>query len=288
VKGAQACYASCVSWVLRAVLLLAAVMPLFAATALHPAWWQTLIAAAIGSALGQLAARFTRGRRIAQAAVIVVALGLLGVTAVWTFRGRSHDEAVLPSGFLVVKSPSLSWDDVHAIQTLVPAAEFVVPYLHSNHQLASEDQNWNTSVVGTTPDYLALMDWHLAAGEPLDASRFKVVLLGDTVAKRLFGAASPIGGTVRIDSMPFEVIGVLARHGSTAQGQDLDDVALISVETYMQKISGGLARRFDGLLFISPKSRDELDRLEADVRSLLHDRHLAAQGNDDDVVIRRL
>ena len=269
------------------MLLLAATLPVFAATAFHPVWWQIFLAAAIGSALGQLAVRFTRGRRIATWAVIVVAVAIVGVTAGWTLRRGSHDVAALPTGMLVVKGPTLTWDDVHAIES-VPEVEFAVPYLHSNHQVASEDQNWNTIVVGTTPDYFALVEWHLAAGEPLDASKFKVVLLGQTVARQLFGTNNPIGGTVRIEGTPYEVIGVLSRRGMTEQGQDLDDLVVMSVETYGQKIARGLPRRVQGSLFVSPKSRGELDRLETDVRSLLHDRHLVAPGADDDVEIRRI
>ena len=86
-------------------MLLAATMPVFAATQFHPLWWQILIAAAIGSALGQLAVRATRGRRIAQWVVTVVAVGILGVSAGWMFRRGVQGAAALPGGILVVRAP---------------------------------------------------------------------------------------------------------------------------------------------------------------------------------------
>lgn len=274
------------TWVLRGLLLLAATVPVFAATAFHPVWWQIFIAAAIGSALGQLAVRFVRGR--VRWVVVVVAVAVLGVSVGYTFRRGSRDVATFPTGMLVVKSKSLTWDDVHAIQASA-TVELAVPYLSSTQQVTSDDQNWNTIVAGTTPDYFTLMDWRLAAGEPLDASKFKVVLLGETVARQLFGRSSAVGQTIRIRGVPFEVIGVLAHRGITEIGQDLDDVVLMSVETYQAKISGSVAHLVRGILFVSPKSRGELDRLEAEVRSLLHDRHLLGPGDDDDdLMIRRL
>src|SRR5690242_18730965 len=174
--------------------MLAAVTPLFAAAAFHPAWWQILLAALVGSALGQLAIRLTCGRRFAAWAVMGVAAILAGVAGAWSLvHATRHAKAPLYN-FLVVRPktaalPSLTWDDVHAIQTLIPSVELAVPYLHKAIMLTGADSNWQTEVVGTTPDYFALRSMRIAAGDRFDAnSDAKVVVLGDTVVAQLYGA----------------------------------------------------------------------------------------------------
>jgi putative ABC transport system permease protein len=265
------------------LLLLASVTPLYAATAFHPAWWQTLLAAAIGSGLGQLAVRMTPGRRIAQWTIVIVAALVIAVAAAWMFRRPGAHQEPAGDGFLAVRS--VTPDDIRAIKTELASVDLAVPYLHTSQQLVSEDRNWNTQLVGTTPDYFDLMALHLAAGERFEPAANKVVVLGDTVVTQLYGAAqNPVGQVVRIRSVPFEVIGVLAHRGTSPQGQDLDDVAIMPLETYSAKISGSL--RFDGMLLISPTSPGELAGVAESVRSLLRERHRLAPGAEDDFAIR--
>lgn len=279
------------SFALRALLLLASVVPVFAATAFQPSWWQIALAAMVGSALGQVAVRATRGRRIAQWSVAVVAVIVFGVGASWTLRRGAPVDDESGTTLLVVRSSaggssSLTWDDVRAIQTTIPSVELAVPYLHKAVMLASGDQNWNTQVVGTTPDYFDLMGLHLATGDRFGTSASdKVVVLGDTVVARLYGAGkSPVGEVVRLRSLPFTIVGVLAHRGTSSGGQDLDDVALVPVEVYGAKID--VMPGFRGAVFVSARSRDELARVEAEVRSLLRDRHRLGPGDDDDFMLR--
>ena len=78
--------------------------------------------------------------------------------------------------------PTLTWDDLKAIQTEVPTVRYAAPYLRSTSQVLSEDQNWTTQVGGTTPDYFEIRDWPMADGRgftdsDVDAGT-KVVILG--------------------------------------------------------------------------------------------------------------
>ncbi len=109
-------------------MLLAAVTPLFVATGFRPAWWQTLAAAAFGSALGQLAVWLTRERRVVQWAVAGVAASVVVVAAAWPFVHSARREASSGPAVLVVSGETLTWDDLHAMQTLVPSVERAVPY----------------------------------------------------------------------------------------------------------------------------------------------------------------
>src|SRR5690242_4810150 len=86
--------------------------------------------------------------------------------------------------------PTLTWDDMRAIQNEVPTARYVAPALRSNAQVISEDQNWSTQVTGTTPDYFAIRTWPMAKGAAFTSSDVeagaKTVVLGQTVAEKLF------------------------------------------------------------------------------------------------------
>ena len=174
--------------------------------------------------------------------------------------------------------PTLTWDDLRAIQTEVPSVRYAAPSLRSTAQILSEDQNWTTSVTGTTPEFFEIRSWSMASGSAFTQSDVdggtKVVVLGQTVVDQLFGTtADPVGQVVRIRNVPFQVVGVLARKGQSAMGQDYDDTALIPVSTFQAKIQGGLQKFIPGVIMISALSAAATDRAERDVQALLRDRH---------------
>jgi putative ABC transport system permease protein len=189
--------------------------------------------------------------------------------------------------------PTLTWDDLRAIQTQVSSVKLAAPLLRTNTSVVSEDQNWTTQVGGTTPEYLELRSWPIAQGRTLSASDIesttKVVLLGRTVVEKLFGASSdPIGQAVRINNVPFEVIGVLSSKGQSSTGQDYDDTALIPASTFRTKIQGGLKNYLSGTIFVQATPSAGTTRAQAEVTDLLRDRHRIGQGIDDDFSIRNL
>jgi len=102
--------------------------------------------------------------------------------------------------------PTLTWDDLKAIQTEVTSVKSAAPVLRSSAQLVSEDQNWTTTVQGTTPSYFEIRTWSIANGSGLTQSDIeggtKVIVLGQTVASRLFGPGDPVGQVVRIKNTP--------------------------------------------------------------------------------------
>src|SRR5262249_39435135 len=116
--------------------------------------------------------------------------------------------------------PTLTWEDLDAIRTQVPSIRWAAPQMQARTQVASEEQNWSTQVVGTSPEFFQIRSWKLAKGvafgQPeLDGSA-KVCVLGDTVADKLFGeGVDPVGQAVRIKNVPFTVIGVLSDKGQS-------------------------------------------------------------------------
>jgi putative ABC transport system permease protein len=188
--------------------------------------------------------------------------------------------------------PTLTWDDLAAIRREAPAVKYAAAQLRSNAQLMSDDQNWATQVSGTSPEYFEIRNWKVERGRGLlDSdleSSSKVVVLGQTVVDKLYGAVDPIGQTVRIKNIPFEVVGVLERKGQSTMGQDYDDCAFVPQTTFGTKIQGGLQKYLAGTIFLGATSADATQRAETQVSDLLRDRHHLAPGADDDFSIRNL
>ncbi|HXU69477.1 MAG TPA: ABC transporter permease [Polyangia bacterium] len=188
--------------------------------------------------------------------------------------------------------PTLTWDDMRAIQNEVSTVKYVAPVLRSQSQVMSEDQNWSTSVQGTSPEYFAIRSWPVSSGAAIQDSDVeagaKVAVLGQTVVDKLFGANSdPVGQMVRIKNIPFQVIGVLAKKGQSAMGQDYDDAVLVPYTTFGSKIQGGLKNYIAGAVMIGATSPADTSRAEIQITNLLRDRHHIT-GTDDDFFIRNL
>jgi putative ABC transport system permease protein len=189
--------------------------------------------------------------------------------------------------------PTLTWDDLRAIQTEISTVRRAAPSMRSIAQVLSEDQNWTTQVFGTTPEYFAIRSWALARGSLLTQSDVdggtKSAVLGQTVAEKLFGAsANPVGQVIRVKNVPFTVVGVLEKKGQSQWGQDYDDVAVVPVTTFQQKIQGGLGNYISGSIMVSATGAGDTGRAESQIRGLLRDRHHLQPGAEDDFSIRNL
>jgi putative ABC transport system permease protein len=188
---------------------------------------------------------------------------------------------------------SLTWADLQAIQNEIPSVKYAAPMLRSSAQVVSEEQNWNTQIVGTTSAFFGIRQWSASRGSLLsptdDQSRAKMAVLGQTVVDHLFGpGVDPVGRSVRIRGVPFMVQGVLARKGQSSTGQDNDDGIYIPVKTFQTTIQGGLGTFITGPLLVGTGSPEATARAERQVGALLRDRHRIAPGGADDFSIRNL
>jgi putative ABC transport system permease protein len=190
-------------------------------------------------------------------------------------------------------APTLTWDDLRAIQReLQSTVQYAAPVLRSNGQILGEDQNWATSITGTTPEYFLIRNWKPSDGSVITDSDVeggtKVVVLGATVAEKLFGAGvNPVGSTVRIKNNPFQVVGVLEKKGQSPTGQDYDDAVFVPRSTFQAKIQGGLQKYISGTVFIGAAS-GAVNRAEDQITALLRDRHHLADNAPDDFSIRNM
>jgi putative ABC transport system permease protein len=132
--------------------------------------------------------------------------------------------------------------DVIAIRREVSGIAALAPAAQKQALVVSGNRNWNTQVVGTTPDYLEVRSYTMASGRAFTESEATsgraVVILGQTVRQELFGARDPIGQQVRVGRVPAEVIGLLSAKGQAAMGQNQDDIVLMPLATFQRRVAG--------------------------------------------------
>ena len=188
--------------------------------------------------------------------VMIGVAAVITMLALGTGAKRSMEETLssLGTNLLMVRAPFRSrgvsmgtqgptrfnFADLEALKR-IESVEYAVPYVSSRVQAVYQNRNWNTSVTGTSVDYLKLRDVQMASGRFFtaaeDNSRAKVAILGGTVAKELFGDENPIGKWVRLNRINFQVIGMLPEQGA-AGWRNLDDQIMMPVKTAMYRLSG--------------------------------------------------
>jgi putative ABC transport system permease protein len=161
--------------------------------------------------------------------------------------------------------------------------------VQTSTQVVWENNNWFTQVMGTEPSYFTVRSWTFAAGGPFDSSDLEreanVAVIGESVRRKLFGVVNPIGQVIRIKSLPFRVIGVLAPKGSSGFGQDQDDVIMVPLTTEQRKIVGITWLNW---IFVNASSPETSDTVKADIIRLLRDRHKIESGGTDDFQVQSM
>ena len=154
--------------------------------------------------------------------------------------------------------------------------------------------NWAAPIYGVDLGWFEAREWEVARGrnfEPEEIARgAQVALLGETVAQTLFGSADPVGEDIRIRNVPLQIIGVMARKGQSAIGQDQDDVVFVPLVAARQRVLGRnyANARAIGSIYVKVREGESLNLAEEDVKSLLRQRHKLQPGQDDDFSIRNL
>ena len=188
------------------------------------------------------------------------------------------------------QTKSLVLADAKAIARECPSVSAAAPGTGTGQQVVYGNQNWATQVNGTEPQYFEVRNWPFASGTSFGeddvTQAATVAVLGDTVRKYLFGSANPIGETIRIGTLPFKVVGVLAPKGtSPGSGQDQDDVIFAPLTTVQKKLLGQEWIRW---IMVSAVSRDASYVAQRQIESLLRDRHKIRSGDPNDFIVRNL
>jgi len=203
---------------------------------------------------------------------------------------RTQGGVRLPQG----SSQTLSEDDAVAINQEIPEA-LAAPALRGAAQVVAGNANWSTQIYGTTPEYLRVRDWPLAAGRNFSATEMsgagKVCLLGATVARELFAGADPVDQVIRIKRVPFTVIGVLETKGQSLMGSDQDDIIVVPIGAARSRVLGAAAQarsRAVSTIWVKVADGHDTKAAEDEVRLLLRQRHRLQPGTDDDFSLRNL
>jgi putative ABC transport system permease protein len=181
--------------------------------------------------------------------------------------------------------------DARAIQRLVPGVKSVSPQLRSSIQLVIAGRNASTSAIGITPDYGVVSNITADSGRFIIDSDVRtaarVVVLGQTVAKKLFGSFDPVGQMVRVNRVPFMVVGLLESKGSSF-GQDNDDLALLPISTARQRLTTGTLQGPDDLhaLFVGFDDGVNLASAKKQLVKVMRDRYRVPKGEINPFTVR--
>ena len=182
---------------------------------------------------------------------------------------------------------TMTVEDTDAISREVPGVIAVSPEVRDREQVQANGLNWNTQILGESPEYLDIRDWPLEDGamftEQDVRGTAKVCVVGKTIVDQLFPSEDPVGKIVIIRNIPFKILGVLHPKGLSVMNTDQDDVVLIPYTSLMKRLS---KRTNISSIIVQSSAPDVSDRVQRDIADLLRQRHRLGQGRDDDFTIR--
>jgi len=241
----------------------------------------------------------TLGVVIGVAAVII--MQSLGAGATARITGEisslgSNMLVVLPGGPTrqmfgagMTSAPAFTPVDIEAIRREVSAVRYASAQDVRAIRAVFGEANRSTTLYGVEPEFFAVREWGVVEGRLLDAvdqrQAAKLCLLGHTVADDLFGAADPIGHTLRIHDASCEVIGVMQAKGVSTFGTDQDDVVFMPHSSFARRISG--SDRI-GTVVVSAVSERRASEAQAQIEELLRGRRRILPDEDDDFSVRDL
>jgi putative ABC transport system permease protein len=209
----------------------------------------------------------------------------LGSNVINVFPGsRSQGPARMEAG----SSSRFREEDVEAVRKEATALLYITPVARTQAQLKTGGQNWRTAVLGAYPEYLLIRQWPLALGAGFNASEergaAKVCVIGRTVADNLFGpGVDPTGMSLRINNLPFRVLGVLESKGQNSFGQDQDDIVLAPFSTVQKKILGNI---YVNSMMASAVSEAAMPEAALQITEILMRRLRLPPGTEPDFTVR--
>ena len=213
---------------------------------------------------------------------------------------------------------TLTTNDAQAIQRESMAVSEVSYLIRQSGQTEFGNQNWATQIQGISPNYPPMTNWRIDAGREItpddEASAALVVVIGQTVAKQLFGEQqNPVGALIQVKGVPLRVIGVLEGKGQTSYGQDQDDLVMIPFTTAERKVLGvaapsqaqtqlnwiypnppnpyGLTPHLAGYvnqIYVQAINSTDVQPAIVQVTEILARRHRIKPGDDNDFSVRNL
>jgi putative ABC transport system permease protein len=181
-------------------------------------------------------------------------------------------------------APTLTIDDANAIKNELKNVLGVSPEVRDRSQVMANGLNWNTVIMGESPDYPQIRNWNMSSGSMFTdqdvRSIAKVAVIGKTVADQLFPNENPLGKSIQIRNIPFKIVGILAPKGFNLFGQDQDDTVVVPYTSHMRRIT---SRTFLNSILVQAATTEGIDQVQADITDLLLQRR---HGHDQDFTVR--
>ena len=186
-------------------------------------------------------------------------------------------------------TPRFTFKDVAGIQKLTDTIARVSPSVNGQGQVVYGNKNWNTQIEGAGVDYAEMRATIPVVGRFFNDEevkmRHKVVILGPTVAKQLFGEANPVGETMKINLINFKVIGVLPSKGVAGGFHDQDDVVMIPVTTAMYRVLG---EQYINTIYAEVRSPGLMQAAQEEISNFIIKSHRITKDVEDSFEIRNM
>lgn len=216
---------------------------------------------------------------------IKASIASLGTNSIMIFPGAVNQGGVrMEAG----SSGNLKKEDSEAILARCPLVESVSPVVRTGAQIITGSQNWRTIVIGALTDYFSIRNLNVVSGTYFSSTderaAAKVCLVGQTVSVNLFGEGSdPIGQVIRINRIPFKIIGLLEKKGQNTFGQDQDDIIIAPFSTVQKRM---LSTTNLNQIIASAVSEEDIDGAKDEITLVLRERHKLPENVEDDFTVR--
>jgi len=209
----------------------------------------------------------------------------LGTNSIMVFPGSSNQGGVRGGAG---STSTLTVDDADAIRQRCNLVDHVSPVVQKRVQVIFGSQNWNSTIMGGLNEYFYIRNLTLDNGTQFTESDLrsaaKVCVVGQTVITSLFGeGANPIGQTIRINQIPFQIIGTLTKKGQNTFGQDQDDVIIAPFNTVFKRM---INTTNINMILVSAVTQDDIDAASKQIRPVIREKHKLLPNDDDDFTIR--
>jgi putative ABC transport system permease protein len=181
----------------------------------------------------------------------------------------------------------LDEQDLKRLRASCTTVDVIIPEITEGEQVSYGNLNWNTTIIGTSPEYLTLRNYSLAQGENFTEHDLntlaRVAILGPRVVENLFPSGNPVGKSMRIGRTRFEVIGVTEEKGISSGWMDYDDAIIIPYTTAQKRVFG-----LDHLERIIARMKDEslLNAAFLEIEEVLRSSHRLRPDEENDFNLR--
>ena len=178
--------------------------------------------------------------------------------------------------------------DALSSRSAAPDIGGVAPTAQTSESLVNGATNWTTTVVGSNQEWTSVRDRHVAEGRFLTAADVRnaaaVTVLAPDTASELFGPIDPVGQSVTINGVPFDIVGVLTSAGSNST-TNLDDQAIVPISTAQQRLIGGSNRTSVQSIYVKAASDARLSAAYQEANAILQYRHSITAATTTDFTI---